>query len=602
MPQVFNPKTGKFEGTTWEEDQNAAYVDSLPVLANPPAPKMAPGSVDTAPDEVTADDLTKAEKPIAASDSNMIALQARRYKTGADAEAADKALGMTSPVRSAFTPDNDNPAPGAAGKPGSAAPVVPGADPLAALNDAVAPRPGAAQAALDASKKIGPDIQTQRQVQTAGEKKAVAEAQRVNEAQQELAAKARGEAINQAIEVHNQDEIDRLAAVKAEQEAAARQQKADDDYKKADSYLTQKRAEFEKTSKVTDLFAGKEGAAASAALWTGIGAFGAALTGGPNQALQIIENAAERHRLNELERIRNDKELLGMAREDRQMALNRADIELRNRQAASKEVLAKERAARLSMGGANKAEIDGDAIILGLRESAAKDLVANERSLRTIVTTSNANQNQLKIAALMAAQPSSDKGIEKADHSERQADHFTNIGALAYRQLKASKGYDDHDLAILRKYDAMVDETLRSTPIEKLNAAFAAVGGTVAAKLHNKARFAAETTFVNSTLRPESGAAIGPSEFVKRSIETRASASASPQEMSQKDQTMLGYLAGNAIQSYRPGYWNQRLHQIGGDVGRMSNAEIATLYKEVKTGGPRAAEALQILKAARGIQ
>lgn len=128
---------------------------------------------------------------------------------------------------------------------------------------------------------------------------------------------------------------------------------------------------------VRQLFDGKPGAAVLAALSEGLGAFASGLSGGPNQAMQIINTAAAGYRQQQLDQI----DLKNMDVADAKEALSNAHLEIAAQEAGLFKRLAQERASKLAVFGADKAKIEND----GLRNQLLAQSADREKQAQTML-------------------------------------------------------------------------------------------------------------------------------------------------------------------------------------------------------------------------
>jgi hypothetical protein len=126
-----------------------------------------------------------------------------------------------------------------------------------------------------------------------------------------------------------------------------------------------------------------------AAVAMGMGAYGAAITGGENTALKIIDGAVNRDRQAKLA---EQQKLLGEKRDakedltDARGRLLAADVELRAAHDTLYKQLDRQRVRELAKYGADQATIDGDKVRLGIQEQAAKNRAEMFKGLDTLVT------------------------------------------------------------------------------------------------------------------------------------------------------------------------------------------------------------------------
>jgi hypothetical protein len=179
-------------------------------------------------------------------------------------------------------------------------------------------------------------------------------------------------------------ERDRLAA-----EAEAKKAELRQSVEKGSAYLEQVSEKVAKT-KITDWFDDQTDAVKlQTSVAMGLGAFGAALRGGENQAMRIIEGVMARDRakkLGNLANLREDKKEATESLDKDKQRLAMADVELRAAHDGLYRNLEHERAAVLSKFGADRATIEGDKLTLAIREAAAKNKAEMFKGLETTVT------------------------------------------------------------------------------------------------------------------------------------------------------------------------------------------------------------------------
>ncbi len=168
-----------------------------------------------------------------------------------------------------------------------------------------------------------------------------------------------------------------------------KKQRISADIQKGADYLAKKTADHE-NYKITDWIDDQtDGTRLQTSLAVGLGAFGAALSGGENQALRIVEGVIARDRqrkLSDLQKLEGQKEDASGALDKSRDRLTLADVELRASHDALFKHLETERAAKLAKFGSPQAAIDSDKYILGVREMNAKNKAEMFKGLETTVT------------------------------------------------------------------------------------------------------------------------------------------------------------------------------------------------------------------------
>jgi hypothetical protein len=198
-------------------------------------------------------------------------------------------------------------------------------------------------------------------------------------ADQQDNVRAAGDVAGQEADITRNAAIDRQAAASAaEAETNAVVEAAN---KELQAKVAKRTAAYEehKKAQLNDYWADKStGNKIASAIFIGLGAAGAALTGGRNTAHEIINNAIERDFRLQKERIEKLKDQAAFADKDvegaRQAKID-AVADLTIRKAAAKESAAATYEAKLTALGRSKAEIATNADVLKIRESAQRDLI-----------------------------------------------------------------------------------------------------------------------------------------------------------------------------------------------------------------------------------
>lgn len=269
--------------------------------------------------------------------------------------------------------------------------------PAAGSAPAIAPAPPGGPAVAPTSPPVGPDVQ-----KTAKWEQGTQQAQAT--ANEAGARRDLGESFDkqaEAVKAKTGAETDKAAteaALAIEDQKRVEQQLAEADQKRQvqrklyDDAQAELAAQTEAHKKlgITDYFEDKPtGSLVLAALWQGIGAFAASLSGGPNHAMQIYKDAMARDRQLQLDRIAksaenvaNAKGNVGAARD----AIEIGEVEIANRHKDLVDSLMLERRKRLAAHGMTDAQIAGDAQLAELTKLRAQEAINYETGLRRLVT------------------------------------------------------------------------------------------------------------------------------------------------------------------------------------------------------------------------
>jgi len=303
------------------------------------------------------------------------------------------------------------------------------------------------QTPMDLAKQIAPDKettvtqhkQTKKEIAAEGDIEATFDKQAENERQKGTNNVAKAISLNDQAEreLELQREIDKKRAEK--------QAYADRKLAEADAYLAEKRRNYEENGTVRDFFGGDASKRINAALLTGIGAFASARGSGmPNLIGNAIAQEMDIWHKQEMERIKRDKDLLDLAKGEREHALAAADTELKNREAAMLDVATKERAKILASYGIPEAQIAADRGIIDLQQKKAEKIQEIESGLRTTVTSKTTNQTQQEAekAAVAAAIKKGELGKPEQGTLEKVGE-FNNYLSQMDKTLKLAKERPD---------------------------------------------------------------------------------------------------------------------------------------------------------------
>lgn len=159
-------------------------------------------------------------------------------------------------------------------------------------------------------------------------------------------------------------EVGQRKAEAEQHQAEAEQQRIqahyDDVDKRTSEGLSYLQAQQDKVAnyKIKDMFEGRSGASMAAALMEGLGAFGAALTHGPNMASAVIERGRQQFRQQQLDELEGLNK--GVTNAKDRIELTR--MELASREAGMFKRLAADRAANIARFGGDEAKVAGDKI------------------------------------------------------------------------------------------------------------------------------------------------------------------------------------------------------------------------------------------------
>lgn len=499
----------------------------------------------------------------------------------------------------------------------------PAADPLKALRDVTAGQQDRAAASLAAARAVGPDITKSSQWQETKERTERSEGEKAAQAKV-IGTIEDGKALVDKATAGKAAKAD-VAAEFAQREAElaqaqqAQREAQDAEWQKKEDLAAARVAEERQryaSMKITDLFEGREASGMIAALAVGLGQYASARGGGPNTSLAIIDSARARLFQRQQAEINKQLQVYEMTRADAsdvQRAKAEARAKLHAQQAGILTVLSKEREARLARFGADDARIEGDALKNALDEKAAREALEAEKAGRQVIrmarggssSVSNARQNDAMAAAVMAARSGPDKPADKWSDGEKRADSYLAKAKAEAERLSGIKGYSPKDQREIESWRARMSSEIGDTTVEKALASARALSGDLLKRLspEGRQRFNAEMGFVETTLRPDTGAAISGGEYVDRLAGIQASKGDTPEIVQQKGERVLSYLAGMATQTGRPGYWSRELTSLqqGGAPAPMPAAQVAEAMRwlEENPGDPRAPQVRAALQARR---
>jgi hypothetical protein len=484
-----------------------------------------------------------------------------------------------------------------------AARPAPRGNPLQALDDANTYSAQQSAAAAQAAASMGPEVKETYQKPTKNEAA-------LNK-KLDTATQAETAAVGKASDA-------KIAAAKAEVGGAESEQEQINLAQADDAVIRHRaRAEYDAGQKELDQQRQKiiadggksywedKGTAAhvASALMAGIGQFAAALTGGPNAALDTINRAIDRDAAMKRETTQRKLEALGIkgAQLDKHMAM--AETEIANNKSALLESLAAARGVRLAQNNVGGAEAEKDVLKAGLdRRAAAERLQAEEKLRHVISIDSNGPRQQAAQAKLAQLSTGQDKAVGSKDvnDNERSKDNFLGRAMGEAKRLADPKlpAYSDRDYREIERWRAKVSEIGDTTP-GKFFGNLSAINGDIRKRLspEGRARFDAEQGWAEAILRPDSGAAINAGEYVSKVGGIQAGPRENGDQRRARSDRMLEQMAGVATQTFRPRYWGEKLHEIGGIPNKLSPGEIATLVKRLRDNpnDPRADEIRQVL-------
>lgn len=353
------------------------------------------------------------------------------------------------------------------------------------------------------------------------------------------------------------------------------------------------------------------GSIIASALLSGVGQWAATMSGGPNQALNVINQQMDRDAALKRQKAQMELERLGLKGADLKERLDMATLEIQNAKSAQLENLIAERDHRLAKAGVGAAEAEKDAIKAGLlKQKAATDLQIEqglnhhvERSSGGSTVTDTGNAAKATLAQLAGRQDKPVTGKETTDN-ERAKDNFLTRAYAEAQRLKGMDGYSDAALKEVERWRRQVGEIKDTDPSKFLNAV-SSVNGDVLKRLQKvdpkaASRFTTEMAWATNVLRPDSGAAINAGEYVTKVASIQKMKGDTPDILRQKNERLVDEMAGVATQSFRPRYWGEQLHGLIGDAKKLAPMDIAKLNMALKAASPEeAAQIRSVLAGAR---
>ena len=273
-----------------------------------------------------------------------------------------------------------------------------------AVDPTVPPKPELVQRNVTSDKTVttkqlgddvttyGPQTTTKGKQQTAEEIKLLGEQNKLDDDAIKI-IKKKGELDKAKADILENQAIENK--MKAEDKAAEQQavmDKAEVDIRNRTSEYDERYNDY-KNMKISDFWDDKStGTKILAALFTGLGTLGSAMTGGKveNTAFKIIENAIDKDFNKQKANILQAKDTVGFAKEGIDMARsNKAEAlrDLELKKTAALEVVANKYAEMLAKQGKPAAEIEQDLNLQKLRQEAQNRLLEVQKDLRKDVTT-----------------------------------------------------------------------------------------------------------------------------------------------------------------------------------------------------------------------
>lgn len=308
-----------------------------------------------------------------------------------------------------------------------------------------------------------------------------------------------------------------------------------------DADIAEAKKQFQdyKDMKINDYWEDKStGTKIAAALAVGLGALGSALSGRNNDALTIMNNAVENDFNRQRENILKQKDVVAQSFKsidegDKWAKMRLADIDLK--EAAAKDRLATEMAAKMTKLGVPEQEIQNNATINKLREDSLARQAKVEEGLRSkwdrkteedvLKSTSTTTQVTKEAKPLLTGTGASAAGVTSEgklmNESQARAQSFMDSAARAEKNLSSLKEPEDSKVAWLAR-----QQSLKSVPLVGGAAQYISelVGESESAgPIGNKFTpeeqqyFASQREWIASLLRKESGAAVTPQEFKEAS-------------------------------------------------------------------------------------
>lgn len=205
------------------------------------------------------------------------------------------------------------------------------------------------------------------------------------------------------------EEEARLADEQTKQEAEVNTW-ADKKRGETKSFLMAEREKI-RNFKAQDLFEGREGARVGAWLMAGIGQFAASMSGGPNTALQVLNQATESFAKKERDKYEQLVKSGQMAAED----MDLAEAEIKNKVVGIRENFINRRTSLKARFEGKEAAARGDAVIAGLQK-------ANVADEQTIADTAEKRLMEKKKLAIEEIQARASAGASAAAAAHSRAD------------------------------------------------------------------------------------------------------------------------------------------------------------------------------------
>lgn len=244
-------------------------------------------------------------------------------------------------------------------------------------------------------------------------------------------AKANAEAADQAAQITKTANEERAAKVKTQQDL----------YQAGKAELDQQRQKV-----IADGGRGywqdkSTGSLIASALMAGIGQWASTMTGGPDQALNVINQNVDRDALRKRQTAQLELERLGLKGQDLRERLDLATIEINNGKAAILESLKVDREARLAKAGIVGAEAAKDVILAGLDQKQAALNLQIEASLNHHVEKTTGGSQVVDTGKPDGGAGGRAAGIQiqKAQIAEKGARALETIDALHKKGVSLSE-------------------------------------------------------------------------------------------------------------------------------------------------------------------
>ena len=507
-----------------------------------------------------------------------------------------------------FLPGSAVPPPSPAAAPG--APVTPAGQPPMDLSFLTGGSGGGLGASV--ANTVGSDVSRTRQVQTAGEKQAVAGLNE-NFAQREgLEGRRSALATEKATDLQGQILRENTALDDAQKQATEQRVRMDAAVTQADAYLKQRRDAFSKDG-VRSFYADSPKGTASliaSALFTGLGAWAQALGGGPNTAWMILKDATDKWENRERLRLDQQRDLIAGAERDvgrMEQRKTNGEIEIKNNRLALLESFERQRMANAAKYGVREEALASDATLLNIRQEKAKTQFEIQKSLREQVVSSNATQQAVRLAT---AKAQGEAGGPAKDF-QAKANTALIVAVPEVKRLQKLPPYSGKDEGVIANWRRQIG-TIKDTSVDGFLNTVSALSGDVVAQLSPQAqrRFAAETTYAEAVLREKSGASISPTEYHKQLFPVQIFATDTPEVAREKAERRQTALAGIAAKSNRASDWMRELgydHAAGqpqqADQGKPNRADLEALsWARKNPNDPRSAQILEQLKGRSAVR